>query len=370
MLILVAVAVLYGSLQTSAAARAAEEATTLAEQMNEVQHAVYAQQLAIEQFQRSPLASTRARLQELDLEVLATVQALRSDAGDTGGVGSERIEEVLADQQSWRGASVDVVHAVQAQDPRLAEITATRLAPSFAALHYGVASGTDTAQAAAQTSLTHLRTTQQRVLVLISIALAVALLLLGLILRQLFRFQHSLLVETAASAHQAAHDALTGLANRVLLARRLEQALEGRGPDHLAAVLAIDLDRFKDVNDSLGHHAGDVLLCQVAERLKAAVRQADTVARTGGDEFVIVMPVCSDVAAVHAVASRILTELERPFTLPGDVVAISGSIGIATLSPGPDDESAADVLRRADRAMYRAKVQRCGYVTDAAPAAA
>ena len=154
--------------------------------------------------------------------------------------------------------------------------------------------------------------------------------------------------------YQATHDALTGLPNRVLLRDRLVQAFaHARRSDACVAVLFIDLDRFKHVNDSLGHSEGDVLLQKVAQRLRSAVREGDTVARWGGDEFVVLLDQASDRAAAEAVAHKIAAALRDPLALGGEALVISASIGGALF---PADGDAADtLLRRADAAMYRAK---------------
>jgi diguanylate cyclase len=153
---------------------------------------------------------------------------------------------------------------------------------------------------------------------------------------------------------QLLRDALTGLPSRLLLMNRLESALARleRAGGHVA-VLFVDLDRFKVVNDSLGHHAGDALLLGVTERLRKAVRRHEMPARFGGDEFVLV---CEDVAdAQHAVAvaERLLKALALPFELDGSQAFVSGSIGIA-LTDDPN-ASPADLVRDADAAMYHAK---------------
>ncbi|HQR52424.1 MAG TPA: EAL domain-containing protein [Burkholderiales bacterium] len=154
--------------------------------------------------------------------------------------------------------------------------------------------------------------------------------------------------------YQATHDALTGLPNRLLLRDRLVQALaHARRSRSPVAVLFIDLDRFKHVNDSLGHSEGDVLLQKVSQRLRTAVREGDTVARWGGDEFVVVLDSANDGAAAQAVAHKIAAALRSPIPLGLHVVTISASIGGAIY---PDDgDTSETLLRRADAAMYRAK---------------
>jgi diguanylate cyclase (GGDEF)-like protein/PAS domain S-box-containing protein len=153
--------------------------------------------------------------------------------------------------------------------------------------------------------------------------------------------------------HMAHHDALTDLANRVLLSQRLEQALNRFGSDKIVAVHHLDLDQFKAVNDTFGHHSGDVLLKIVADRLRALVRETDTIARTGGDEFVIVQAAIDDPTDATSLAQRIIAEITAPYDLGDHQATIGTSIGIAV---SPNDGSTPDkLLRNADLALYRAK---------------
>jgi diguanylate cyclase (GGDEF)-like protein/PAS domain S-box-containing protein len=151
--------------------------------------------------------------------------------------------------------------------------------------------------------------------------------------------------------HQAFHDSLTGLSNRALFNDRVEHALGRRDETPGPVVLLLDLDRFKLVNDSLGHAVGDELLVAVAQRLQDAVRSGDTVARLGGDEFAVLLEQCSPVRAERH-AARLLDAVAQPLTLSGKLVDVTGSIGIAAGEPGL---SAVELLRNSDMAMYRAK---------------
>ncbi|MDZ8109452.1 MAG: EAL domain-containing protein [Nostoc sp. DedQUE12a] len=157
--------------------------------------------------------------------------------------------------------------------------------------------------------------------------------------------------------HLAFHDALTGLPNRAAFINRLRHAINysKRHPDYLFAVLFIDLDRFKLINDSLGHHKGDQFLLAIASRLELCVRSIDTAARLGGDEFTILLEGIQDVSDAIKVAERIEQELKLPFELDGKEIFTTASIGIA-LSSTVDYERPEDVLRDADTAMYRAKI--------------
>jgi len=155
--------------------------------------------------------------------------------------------------------------------------------------------------------------------------------------------------------HLALHDTLTGLPNRALLVEQLRHALAAleRSGERIA-LLFLDLDRFKNVNDSLGHPIGDQLLGQVARRLRGAVRPGDVVGRLGGDEFVILCQELDDPGTAGTVADRVADALRAPFSLGGHQVAMTASIGIALAAAGDD---AADLLRDADAAMYRAKAR-------------
>ena len=160
--------------------------------------------------------------------------------------------------------------------------------------------------------------------------------------------------------HRAFHDELTGLPNRALLNDRLNHALQ-RSPrrDAAVAVVFFDLDRFKLVNDSLGHDAGDRLLIQVARRLRAKLRASDTVGRLGGDEFVVLVDDVHAESDAHAAVQRVVDILEQPFEVDGETIFVSASVGVALAR---DVAHAADVLREADDAMYRAKQRGRGSV--------
>jgi diguanylate cyclase (GGDEF)-like protein len=154
--------------------------------------------------------------------------------------------------------------------------------------------------------------------------------------------------------HQALHDGLTGLPNRDLFRRRIEEALaQAEQRRSGVSVLLLDLDRFKEINDTLGHQSGDLLLQALAKRLETLIRATDTVARLGGDEFAIVSPGAGDEAGAFALAERIRTGLEAPFALAGLTVEVEASIGIALYPDHGADVEA--LIRHADVAMYNGK---------------
>ncbi|WP_244547009.1 EAL domain-containing protein [Bradyrhizobium sp. Gha] len=155
-------------------------------------------------------------------------------------------------------------------------------------------------------------------------------------------------------AFMARHDALTRLPNRSLFAERIEQALAGTGPGADFAVFCIDLDNFKQINDTLGHPVGDGLLCAVAERLEACVREVDTVARLGGDEFAIIQTEVRTAEETERLAQRIVERVGAPYELKGHRVNVGCSIGIC-LAPG-DGTTRETLLKNADLALYRSKM--------------
>ncbi|EDX85916.1 GGDEF domain protein [Synechococcus sp. PCC 7335] len=174
-------------------------------------------------------------------------------------------------------------------------------------------------------------------------------------LHRLLKVQSALLKREATSRHNALHDPLTGLPNRSYFLQRLEQSVQltQRNSNHQYAVLFIDLDSFKPVNDTLGHEVGDQLLTHVANRIKRLLRKSDLVARLGGDEFAVLLDDIAGKNEAITAVRRIQWHLEQPFTVANRQLSISASIGIALSQLGY--QQAESVLRDADTAMYQAK---------------
>ena len=159
--------------------------------------------------------------------------------------------------------------------------------------------------------------------------------------------------------HLARFDPLTGLPNRNVLRERMERALGEWRPDNMCAIHFVDLDQFKQVNDTLGHTRGDMLLQAVAERLRVAMRDADVICRFGGDEFVILQAPLASLDQGEALAASILEALAGTYDLDGHKVAVTASIGIAVANHRIDPDQ---FLRNADLALYRAKVRRARHM--------
>ncbi|HET8920187.1 MAG TPA: EAL domain-containing protein [Xanthobacteraceae bacterium] len=196
--------------------------------------------------------------------------------------------------------------------------------------------------------------------VIMSVVPFVAVVFVAFALLIIFIMRHMQRTAAAIAAgerqlrHLALHDPVCGLPNRIYFSERLERAIvEVRNGGPTAAVFYIDLDHFKDVNDTLGHHIGDELILNVTRRLSQIMRDDDLVARLGGDEFAIIMTCASDSYSLQAIADRILTAICAPFIVSGHGINIGASIGIAVIDSCTQD--ARDILRYADMALYRAK---------------
>ncbi len=188
----------------------------------------------------------------------------------------------------------------------------------------------------------------------IAMAIAGFALLVGLIMRHMRRTTQAIAAGETQLRHLALHDPVCGLPNRIYFGERLESVIgEVRRGGSSAAVFYIDLDHFKDVNDTLGHHIGDELILNVTQRLSRVMRGDDLVARLGGDEFAIITVCGSDSYSLQALAGRIIAAVCAPYSINGHNIIIGASIGIAVIDRRARD--AGDILRYADMALYRAK---------------
>jgi diguanylate cyclase (GGDEF)-like protein len=194
----------------------------------------------------------------------------------------------------------------------------------------------------------------QSVVPFVAVALAGFALMVAMVLRYMRRTAQTIEAGETQLRHLALHDPLCGLPNRIYFSERLEAVMaEVRRGGPTAAVFYIDLDHFKDVNDTLGHHVGDELILNVTQRLSRALRGDDLVARLGGDEFAIITTCASDSYSLQAIGGRIISAVCAAYVINGHNIIIGASIGIAIIDRRAGD--AADILRYADMALYRAK---------------
>jgi len=177
---------------------------------------------------------------------------------------------------------------------------------------------------------------------------------IGLLGSAFNKMAEDLSVAAERADYLAYYDSLTTLPNRSMFSKLLNQAIRlARRDGKQLAVLFVDLDRFKNINDTLGHEAGDLLLQEVGKRLQGCLRESDTVARLGGDEFVVLLPVVHDVADVEVVAHKILAATGKPFVALGQEFRVTASVGVSTYPKDGDDEKS--LMKNADIAMYQAK---------------
>jgi diguanylate cyclase (GGDEF)-like protein len=201
--------------------------------------------------------------------------------------------------------------------------------------------------------------TPAHILVLLALALSVTLLVLAWVVtlrRRLEQQTHLLRKSEEEFRHMALHDSLTGLATRLLFEDRLNNAMEvAKRHETGMAVLMVDLDKFKGINDSFGHLAGDEVLRQAAYRLLRAVRTSDTVARIGGDEFVVLLPDLNDLLMAESVAAKIVQSLSAPVLFEDNKISVSVSVGVCASNAEELAEEA--LLKSADYALYQAKAK-------------
>ena len=353
--------VLWGSRTTAAAAADAVRADRHAQLFVAAERAAGDEEALERKYLLQPSPDTRVAFDAAAARVKAALQeSLRradpTDVHDAADV--DVLRQVLALQDPY----VDAVHEMFAAVDRQDEIDVLRLEgvhvdPEFAVIDAVLAYEADEHGEAARHALASLHRLEMFTARAIPVVLLTALLLIsvfGLVLRRVRRL---LAVQHQQALHDSLHDRLTGLPNRVLLADRVDRALrhQVRGP---VGMLLIDLDRFKEINDTLGHHYGDQLLVQVGPRIRAAVRDVDTVARLGGDEFAVLLPEVAGTDAAVTVAENIRAALHEHFVVENAVLDVEASIGVVL--SGEHGADVTTLLQRADVAMYVAKKQGLG----------
>ena len=313
-----------------------------------------AQQVQVDAYALSVLEWKAFAAGEPSRELMDAREALDADVGAS--------VEVLSrvDEGTDLGAAFARYDQTMEQEFAALEVHQVEVARSIQA---GAASDFDDLARATEAINDHLHAAAGRALAQAVVGSILIFLLAGIVIVIIYRrAQRARISENQRFEHEATHDSLTGLANRVLLMRRLETALnpsEGNGSE--TALLLMDLDRFKDVNESLGHACGDEMLVKVADRLRDTSGVSDTVARLGGDEFAILMPDAVGIDAALAVAHRIQTALSEGFALEGMDIEIDAGIGVVTSDR--DGGDAMTLIRHGDVAMRAAKTRGLGIST-------
>lgn len=288
----------------------------------------------------------------------AATRAAIEELGTVVGAGhADRTGEWLRLQRRYE-YSVEQLAAFAAYSPRDAELyEESYVDPHFEALETLIREEAAEHWQEADEALAFVGDVQRVLLVATPALFGVGLCLVAWFTLVLTRSRRETVAQAERNRQQALQDALTGLPNRTLLRRRVVDALAHRDTGAVALVL-IDLDRFKEINDTLGHAYGDVVLQAVADRLRATVRAGDTVARLGGDEFAVLLPRVGDEESARQLAGRALVALEAPIELDGVSLDVDASIGIVLSGAHGDDVDS--LLQNADIAMYSAKERGLG----------
>jgi diguanylate cyclase (GGDEF)-like protein len=354
LLALTALSVL-GAASTRRSADTATRSAALSAAYNRAYAAVAAEESLERKYRLEPGADVRRRHR-------AAGDALQSALVDVFEHGNDNDRRLVASLRSLhRGYEVAIDRMFAAVDARNAatvlRIDNDEVDPAFDRISELVQAATDEHARAATDALRRLHRVEGIVFGTTIAGFAVGLALLAAFAVVAIGYQRQLLREAAQSRHRALHDPLTGLPNRALLNERLTQALANLGADSLA-VLILDLDRFKEVNDTLGHQYGDELLRQVAQRACETFRKTDTVARLAGDEFAVLLPATNGSDAL-ALAERLIADIHRSFAIGNVTVDVEASVGLAVAT---ETDTAETLLRCADIAMYAAKDTKTGAV--------
>ncbi|MBV1855671.1 putative bifunctional diguanylate cyclase/phosphodiesterase [Catellatospora tritici] len=342
---------LWGTLQATQATEAQGKALVLDAIFSEASAAVAVQEMQARHYQLEPSVASRERY--LDSAAQADASLRRAVELSTGDAKQDALR-LQAEQSAYRQAADQLIVMVTDRDPDAIKQDRLEVTPAYYTLQHDITEVSRSYHTLAQKRVADLRNVQTRIFAATMVGFAVGLALVAAIWRVMLAYQRRVVEHARASQRQALHDPLTGLANRLLFQQRLDDAIEAAGPgsDRKPAVMLIDMNGFKAVNDTLGHHAGDEVLIQTGNRLRKVCGEGDTVARLGGDEFAVLLRSVSSVEAALEIAERAGGALRRNFALPVGSAAVSGSVGMALGAPGC---SAEDMLRHADAAMYRAK---------------
>ena len=348
---------LWAAFSTNNAGTLASNATSVSDDFTHARYAL-AQQESLERLYRvEPSQGVRDAHAGA---VRETVRSLRRARASADPIERSSADSALRRQAAFTAASQRLFRAIDRGDPTAATAIEEEVGePLFVSIEALVHRAAQRSAEKSAQALDQLRRTERLVLIATPIAFAIGLLLLGFFTYILVAGLRRSRRQAEDNRHMALHDALTGLPNRVLLNDRLAQALRDAARQGTSlAVLMIDLDRFKEVNDTLGHAVGDELLTQAGPRLRAALRERDTIARMGGDEFAVLLP-GADVAGARRVIEGLDRAFEEPFALRGLTLDVKASIGIACYPEhGAEPET---LLQRADVAMYFAKRRHAGH---------
>ncbi|MCW2545727.1 MAG: putative signaling protein [Mycobacterium sp.] len=353
------VIVIFGSIATGHAARDAEQAAQLNTAYQVVGNGVTAEEATEREYLLKPSAAV---LDEHGAAEAQVTKALKQIAQTGPAADRALANKLLTMHATYRAGEKQLFAAVDDHAPAatISKIDFGLVDPIFDEIADASQAAARVHESLAQEKLTALRDTNETALAWNFASLVVGVCLVGGATVALTRSQRRLRAQSDLNRHQALHDSLTGLPNRALFHDRTQQALNAsERTAKPVAVMLLDIARFKDVNNTLGHHYGDLLLRQVAQRFSATLRSHDSVARIGGDEFAILLP-DTELDEAVATALRLIEVLAEPFLVKEIALHLEACIGIAMAGSETDAETA---MRHADVAMYEAKSQRVPFST-------
>jgi diguanylate cyclase (GGDEF)-like protein len=347
----------WSSQATSAAANRAVSANGLSDDYDGAATAVAGEESLERKYRLEPGPEVRARYDATVATLVAALAEVRRDGDD-----SDRalVADVLTRHRAYLGAIDRLFAATDRGDTATAlRVDRDEVDPSFGAIETAVLDAARAKDRIAQSQLVDLRRLESHTRLLTPLVFLAGLLLAAMLASVTRGHRRQLTMERSQAVHASLHDTLTGLPNRTLLADRFGQALRANArAGTTSALLLIDLDRFKEINDTFGHHYGDELLTQVGPRLAGVLRAVDTVARLGGDEFAVLLPEVGSVDDATAVAAKLRAALEAPFRVEGVDLDVEASVGVVL--SGEHGQDPTTLLQRADIAMYIAKAQNRG----------
>lgn len=358
-LILLAVSsfAIWSSQATARSAQRAADASRLSDDYASAARAVTAEESLERKFRLEPTPANRSRFYTESAELTEELAQIRKHGS---AIDAALVDRTLTQHAVYLSSMIRLFAAVNRHDAaETLHIDRDETDPAFALIESAVFG-----QAAAQHAIALDHLNGLRRLEGLTSWLTPAVFLLGLLVVALLAlssrgYLQIVIAERARAVHDSLHDALTGLPNRALLADRLGQALRtAKRSGSLTGLVQIDLDRFREINDTYGHNYGDALLAQIGPRLRAVVRNSDSVARLGGDEFGVLLSDIGDLSAATAVAGKLRQALECTFSVEGIDIDVEASAGVVV--SGEHGEDATVLLQRADIAMHVAKARNLG----------
>jgi len=348
---------LWSSTSTARAAHRAVMASRLSDDYAYAARAVIAQESLEHEYRLEPGPEVRTRFDAASDDLVAAMTRVRRDGSAEDLQRSERVLEV---QGPYLRAVARMLAAVdRGEQADVLRIDDQEADPAFVQTGNMIESASRTYHERSMQALADLQALESLTSRTTPLVVLGGLLLVAVFSSVLRQVRRDLDHQRERATHDSMHDSLTGLPNRMLLAERLEQALRaGRRDGTATGLLLIDLDRFREVNDALGHHNGDQLLVQIGPRLAGVLREVDTVTRLGGDEFAVLLPIVENVDAAMSVAGRLRQALDQPFLVDGIDLDVEASIGVVV--SGEHGEDSTTLLQRADVAMYVAKEKHVG----------